>query len=480
MASRTGNPGGRGGTPLTNPILVGTTIMVALIVGVFLSYNANKGLPFVKTFPLSVRVPDAAELVVGSEVRIGGFRVGQVNKITAEPAQGKTPPYAQLTLALDGSIQGIPSDTRVQVRPRSLLGAKYVELDPGDAANVKPNATLPLSHALSTPELDESFNVFDAQTRKGLQGTIRSFGDAVAGRGDDINRSIVATDQLLPSLQRVLNTLADPKTDLHGFIDGAARLTAALGPVSQTFVDLFDNGARTLAAIDAAGPALGQTIDEVDLTERAAQQALGNVDPVLRDLADITIQLRDGAGRLPQTANALAGALESGTHVLRRVPALAPKANTALRTLGTVARDPAAGGSLRKLTSTVRTLRPTVDYLTAAQVHCNTGGLFMRNFYSPVTQGDASGTWLTFYLIFRTQQDLKAPAPESDLHVNPYPHENASECESGNEPYTPGQLIGNPAGNQPTKTAETAPPAAVTARARAAGLLDAIPGASTR
>ena len=43
--------------PLTNPVLVGTTIVVALIVGVFLSYNANKGLPFVKTFPLNAEVP---------------------------------------------------------------------------------------------------------------------------------------------------------------------------------------------------------------------------------------------------------------------------------------------------------------------------------------------------------------------------------------------------------------------------------------
>ena len=59
MSSRTGNPA-HSGTPLTNPVLVGTTIVVALLVAVFLSYNANKGLPFVTTFKLNAEVPDAA------------------------------------------------------------------------------------------------------------------------------------------------------------------------------------------------------------------------------------------------------------------------------------------------------------------------------------------------------------------------------------------------------------------------------------
>ena len=45
------------------------------------------------------------------------------------------------------------------------------------------------------------------------------------------------------------------------------------------------------------------------------------------------------------------------------------------------------------------------------------------------------------------------------LHSNPYPNTAAPgqprECESGNEPYAVGQtVIGSPAGNQGTKTAD--------------------------
>ena len=91
MSTRTGNPQ-HSHSPFANPVLVGSGIVVALLVAVFLSYNANKGLPFVSTFPLNAKVPDAQQLVEGSEVRIGGFRVGQVNEIVAVPAEGETPP----------------------------------------------------------------------------------------------------------------------------------------------------------------------------------------------------------------------------------------------------------------------------------------------------------------------------------------------------------------------------------------------------
>ena len=40
-----------------------------MLVAVFLSYNANKGLPFVPTYQLKAEVPSAANLVVGNDVR---------------------------------------------------------------------------------------------------------------------------------------------------------------------------------------------------------------------------------------------------------------------------------------------------------------------------------------------------------------------------------------------------------------------------
>ena len=54
--------------------------------------------------------------------------------------------------------------------------------------------------------------------------------------------------------------------------------------------------------------------------------------------------------------------------------------------------------------------------------------------------------------------------PSAELHANPVPTNNATECETGNEPFAEGQQIGNPAGTQPNRTEETTAPAAATAR----------------
>ena len=66
------------------PILIGAVTVLVTVIAVFLSYNANEGLPFVPTYDIEARVPDAQGLVPGNEVRIGGLRVGVVDEIEAE------------------------------------------------------------------------------------------------------------------------------------------------------------------------------------------------------------------------------------------------------------------------------------------------------------------------------------------------------------------------------------------------------------
>ena len=66
---------------LESPVLVGAITLLVAIVAVFLSYNANSGLPFVPTYDLKAEIPSGNKLVKGNEVRTGGFRVGVVEEI---------------------------------------------------------------------------------------------------------------------------------------------------------------------------------------------------------------------------------------------------------------------------------------------------------------------------------------------------------------------------------------------------------------
>ncbi|MCW2981254.1 MAG: Mammalian cell entry related domain protein, partial [Solirubrobacterales bacterium] len=120
----------RNGGFAVSPVLVGAVTVLVVIVAVFLAYNANNGLPFVSTYNLKARVPDADALVKANEVRIGGARVGVVKSVV--PVQLKNGGVeAELSLSLDKSAEPIPNDSTILVRPKSPLGLKYLQITPG-------------------------------------------------------------------------------------------------------------------------------------------------------------------------------------------------------------------------------------------------------------------------------------------------------------------------------------------------------------
>src|SRR3954464_11135584 len=127
-----------------SPVLVGAITVLVVVVGVFLAYNANKGLPFVPTYDVNVHVPNGADLVAGNEVRLGGDRVGVVDSIKAvQDRKGRV--SAILGLKLDKIVDPLARDTRVIVRARSALGLKYVEITPGTSKQtLAAGDTLPL------------------------------------------------------------------------------------------------------------------------------------------------------------------------------------------------------------------------------------------------------------------------------------------------------------------------------------------------
>ncbi len=120
----------RSNNTFMSPVLTGTVIVLIAVIGIFVTYNANKGLPFVPTYRVTFEVPDAGGLAAGREVRIAGKRVGIVDAVRSEPVKGRAP-VALVDVKLDEQLRPIRSDSVVTIRPLSPLAAKYVELRPG-------------------------------------------------------------------------------------------------------------------------------------------------------------------------------------------------------------------------------------------------------------------------------------------------------------------------------------------------------------
>jgi virulence factor Mce-like protein len=463
----------------SSPILVGTMILAVGLIGVLLSYNANRGLPYVPVYEISIDVPDAAELVRGgSEVRVDGARVGLVKDITPEPGRRSgQKAFARIKVSLDKELEAIPADSRVQVRPRSILGAKFLDLRIGHSKKTIPaGGVLAITQAQPIVELDEAFNVFDRETTRGIRSGINSLGDALAGRGSALNEGIGAAGHLMAPLQRVTRTVVDPSTDLEGFIRGIVEFNQALEPVAGTLGSLFDRGATTLAAIDAAGDSLGRAIAELPATETTGTRALLRLRPVLDDATAIVTEIRPGTRLLPSASRRIAAALVEGTKTVRDRPGL----GNVIRSFARVTRaidTGRASAALRDLVAAVQSLGTALKTINPSQTQCNAGGLFMRNVPSMLSDGDADGAWLTAQVVINAGQMLQSAAPSPDLHVNVYPNETLDECETGNEPFLPGQQLGNPPGKQSNRTELTYPPADAHERAERAGLLKHSSGA---
>jgi virulence factor Mce-like protein len=449
-----------GPSVLANPVLIGAVTVLVVVVAVFLSYNANSGLPFVPSYEVTASVPDAAELVPGNDVRIGGSRVGIVKTITAVP--GARTPTARLKLSLAKDVQPLRSDTRVIIRQRSNLGLKYVELDPGaQGTRIPSGGTIGLAQAAGTVDLDDALSAFDRPTRAAVQGVAQELGGGLAGRGPDLGNALGDLPPVLTSLQTVARTLRLPATDLIGFLRGADSAARAVAPVAGTLGDLFAAGATTFAAINAESEALSQTLTDAPGTERVAADGLRRTRPLLTETAGFLTDAAPGAAALPGAARTLERALAASGPVLQRARPTATDLQGTFATLRRLAVRPSLPASLRRLTNAMRPLKSALTTITPFQTKCNYLGLWGKNVPGVISEGDSMSTWFRFIPIVAEDEMLQSPTPSKTLHADDAADTGyGGECEVGNETFVPGQQLGDAPGVQPLVTRDTAPPPA--------------------
>ena len=455
-----------------NPVLIGAATLLVTVVAVFLAYNANKGLPFVPTYQLTAEVPNADQLVVGNDVRIGGTRVGVVSAISPKQyPNGKV--TALLQMKLKTKVKPLSKSTTVLVRPKSPLGLKYVELTPGKHSDAPfaDGATIPLKNATPKPvDIDTVFNTFDYPTRRAGQRNLVNIGSAVAGRGADINLAIHDLAPLLTNLVPVARNLADPSTRLGPTIEALGRFAGQLAPVAETQAAMFRNLDTTFLALANVKGFIKESIAKGPVTLETAIRALRFQRPFLRNSAGLFADLRPGARALGRTAPTLSDALATGRRVLPDTIPLSNRTAAALTTLKNFATAPEVSIGIRDLTETAKTLNPTLRFLTPVQTTCNYVTLWFRNISSVLSEGGSTGTWQRFIIILTptgpnneggpSSKPANGPTVENHYHADPYPNTASPgqphECEAGNEPYIEGRtVIGHAPGVQPAATEKT-------------------------
>jgi virulence factor Mce-like protein len=354
-----------------NPVLVGAVTVLAIMVAVFLAYNANAGLPFVPTKELKVDIADGSQLVLGNDVREGGFRIGLVSQMKPiELPNGQV--GAQLTLQLDQANGNVPKDSRVTILPRSVLGLKYVDLQRGtDKKTIPDGGTLPITQTSVPVQFDDIFKTFDRPTRTAIQQDLVGFGDTLTARGSALNDTIASLPQLLFYLRPVAQYLAAPNTELIRFLRNLNGFMGTVAPVAPTAARLFTDMATTFEAITRDPNSYESTIAESPSTLDVSTNSLITQQPFLADLATLGHHLTPATSELKAALPDINPAIEAGTVTLKRTPSLNSKLQGVMEALKTLALSPGTNIALNALTSTTTTLNPMVRYLGPYQTVCD-------------------------------------------------------------------------------------------------------------
>ncbi|MGH8898839.1 MAG: MCE family protein [Egibacteraceae bacterium] len=250
---------------------------------------------------VSAVLPNGNNLYVGSEVRVLGLRVGDVTKL--EPVG----PSVLATMRLDPEIT-LPADVRAIITPESLLGQRYVQLDPPyqGGPRLPAGGTIPRERTAAPAELDDvlsSFDRFLAQLDpKGLADLVDVLAATLAGQGRNLNR-------LLDNSATSVRVLADSSDDLNAVVRQLADVNAAVATrdeqLGQTLEDL-STVVRTLGEegdtiVSGVGNLRRLVVNLRPLTDEHG-------DPLVTDIEALTTTLSTVERNLDRVGDLLLGA----------------------------------------------------------------------------------------------------------------------------------------------------------------------------
>ncbi len=291
--------------PLVAGFLAGMAI--ALVVGLMATINLQYGAPWAANHTLTAQVSDADSIAIGSDVRIAGRLVGQV--VSATPHGDRT----DVIFHVDGEDWPLASDTTAAVRLATLLGQKYIQLNPGHATQMlADNSTIGLGSTKPVVDFDQILNTFDQPTRHALASLLRTVSAAVTSQEGTIQQLAPTLSDISVHSQTPTGELAFRDPQLNQIFINLGITASALNLARDDFAGNIDNlNAVTAALSRANGAALKGYIVNTDALNLTTHTVLGGgyaakLDNGLIQLPTFAAQLNTLLVRLiPQTSSFL-------------------------------------------------------------------------------------------------------------------------------------------------------------------------------
>lgn len=251
---------------------------------------------FVKLDPYNVRVKNAAGIDVGTQVRLGGVRIGKVLDINPPSAPGD-PVTIKIGVKKGTAIYhgAIASISQV-----GLMGDRYILLSvdtiaKGTVDQYKPGETIPLAEQVQLAQLMARFDSISQSVDKLIKDVNKVFSDKNIKEIDSLLKN--ANTTLITGtndLNKVTSTLQRTATKLEHALDEVEGL------VKETRLEVSPLLKRTRVGVDKSIEMINnfnEAAKSADKTIKGADRAIDrqsqNLDKLLNTLNRTTEDLRD-------------------------------------------------------------------------------------------------------------------------------------------------------------------------------------------
>ncbi|WP_345783234.1 MCE family protein [Actinomycetospora termitidis] len=282
-----------------NPIIIGAVSLLVLVLLILASLNI-RDLPLIgQGATYTARFGEAAGVQPDDDVRVAGIRVGTVTDVALDGND--------VVISFKAPDAWIGDQTRASIEIKTLLGQKYIALDPEGGEALNPDVAIPRSRTtapfdviqafsdltttvegLNTDQLGTSLDTL-SQTLDGASGPIRPALDGLSR----LSRTISSRDQelakLLANTRATTQVLADRNRDVELLIQNGNLLLGELRSRKAAIDDLLNgtialsNQLRGLVADNRA--TLGPTLDSLNGVLTTLQANSANLENGIRLLA---------------------------------------------------------------------------------------------------------------------------------------------------------------------------------------------------
>ncbi|MFJ2834345.1 MCE family protein [Nocardia sp. NPDC087230] len=271
--------------------LVGTLVIAAALA---LGFNSQSipGITGGTTYRAHFR--DASGLLEGSEVRVGGVVVGQVQSI--DLAGDKV----EVEFDADPGEVRLGVDTRATIKVGTVLGHRYVELTPGTGREtLTSDDTIPLEQTASGYDITRSLEETSDTVARTDTGNLSGALDQISA----VERELPPDLQWqLTGVERLSQTVAGRDQELRDLLAHAAGVSDVLASRNAQVIALLGQGRSLFAALNNRSAALHGILVQAQIVSnelRALEQDNRNtLGPTLAQLDTLVSTLNGNVGNI--------------------------------------------------------------------------------------------------------------------------------------------------------------------------------------